>query len=52
MLVPGAVAVEREQELNSDENQVLDNAILESLRDALSALISVRKKEGTQVSNI
>ena len=52
LLVPGAVAVEREQELNSDENQILDNAILESLKDALSALISVRKKEGTQVSNI
>jgi uncharacterized protein (TIGR00255 family) len=46
------VAVEREQELNSDDNRILDNAILESLRDALRALISVRKKEGTQLSNI
>ena len=52
LLVPGAVAVEREQELNSDDNRILDNAILESLRDALRALISVRKKEGTQLSNI
>ena len=52
LLVPGAVAVERVLELNSDDNRILDNAILESLRDALRALISVRKKEGTQLSNI
>ena len=40
------------KELNSDDNQILDNAILESLRNALRVLISVRKKEGTQLSNI
>ena len=52
LLVPGAVALGREQELNPDDNQILDNAILESLRDALRVLISMRKKEGTQLSNI
>ena len=52
LLVPGAVAMEREQQLNSDDNQMLDNAILESLRDALRVLISASKKEGTQLSNI
>ena len=52
LLVPGAVTVEREQDLSSEDNQMLDAAILESLREALRALISMRRKEGAQLSKI
>ena len=52
LLVPGAVTVEREQDLSSEDNQMLDAAILESLRDALRTLLSMRQKEGAQLSKI
>ena len=44
--------MEREQDLSSEDNQILDDAILESLRDALRTLISMRQKEGAQLSKV
>ena len=52
LLVPGAVTVEREQDLSLEDNQMLEAAILESLREALRTLLSMRQKEGAQLSKI